>query len=69
MVTQAATAVGKCFIGGCSSEICSDKQNVASTCIYKEEFACYKTAVCARQQNGQCGWTQTAILSACLKNS
>ena len=57
---------GGCFIGGCSSEVCSDKPDVASTCIYHESYACYKTAKCERQQNGQCGWTASKELSMCL---
>ena len=57
---------GKCYVGGCSSELCSDQPGMVSTCIYKEEFACYKTATCERQTSGQCGWTQTTELNACL---
>jgi SanA protein len=58
-----------CFVGGCSNEICSDQQGIASPCIYRPEYACYKTATCERQTSGQCGWTQTPELSACLKSS
>ncbi len=64
-----STAVAKCYIGGCSAEVCSDQKDVASNCIYKEEFMCYKTAKCERQVTGQCGWTQTAQLAMCLKNA
>jgi len=55
-----------CYIGGCSSHVCSDQKDVVTTCEYKEEYACYKTAKCERQVNGQCGWTQTSELIACL---
>ena len=55
-----------CYIGGCSGQICSDQQGVVSTCEYKEEYACYKSAKCERQQNGQCGWTDTVELTTCL---
>lgn len=55
-----------CYIGGCSGQICSEREGVASTCEYKEEYACYKAATCERQSNGQCGWTQTPELQACL---
>lgn len=57
---------GKCFVGGCSSQICSDREGMASTCEYREEYACYKTATCKRQTNGNCGWTETSELKACL---
>lgn len=54
-----------CVIGGCSGEICSDRQ-IVSSCIYKPEVACYKNAACEKQSNGKCGWTQTKELAACL---
>lgn len=56
----------QCYIGGCSSEICSDQPNAVSTCIYRDEYACYKKATCERQTNGKCGWTQTKELRVCL---
>src|SRR3989344_931009 len=56
---------GACKVTGCSGQICSD-EDVITTCEYKEEFACYRTAKCERQANGQCGWTQTPTLQACL---
>ena len=60
-----------CKITGCNGEIC---QNAAaedgfSICIYKEEFACYKSARCEVQSNGTCGWTQTSELKACLEEN
>jgi len=55
-----------CYVGGCSSQICSDQEGVISTCEWKDEYACYQTATCARQDDGQCGWTQTPELLACL---
>lgn len=60
-----------CKIGGCSGEICQDASSepVASTCIYKAEYACYKTARCEKQQTGKCGWTKTPELTTCLSNS
>lgn len=66
-VTPVAT--GKCYVGGCSAQICSDEPDVASSCEYKAEYACYQTATCERQATGKCGWTQTAFLSACLLNA
>jgi hypothetical protein len=57
-----------CRPTGCSSQICSD-EDIASTCEYRSEYACYKTAQCKRQADGVCGWTQTPELAACLTNS
>jgi hypothetical protein len=57
-----------CFIGGCSGQVCSDRQGVISTCEWRPEYACYQSATCERQADGQCGWTQTTALLQCLKN-
>jgi hypothetical protein len=59
----------KCYIGGCSGQICSDQEGVASDCMYRPEYTCYKTATCERQSSGQCGWTETPALQACLTSS
>jgi len=58
-----------CIIGGCNGEICQDKDEepMFSTCLYKEEYDCYKKAVCERQSDGKCGWTQTDELKVCLR--
>ncbi|MBS3913728.1 MAG: hypothetical protein KG003_04470 [Bacteroidetes bacterium] len=66
---KTATTISQCYVGGCSAEVCSDQKDVASNCIYKEEFMCYKTAKCEIQKTGQCGWTETSALSMCLKNA
>lgn len=63
-VPVATTAA--CYVGGCSSEVCSDRKDVATNCMYSEVFACYKTAKCERQIGGACGWTETAALKACI---
>ncbi len=59
----------KCYVGGCSGQICSDTEGMVSTCEYREQYACYKTATCERQQSGQCGWTSTPTLNMCLENA
>ncbi len=60
------TTGGECFAGGCSGQICSDDPGVISTCEWRAEYACYQTATCERQAGGECGWTQTSELQACL---
>lgn len=59
---------GTCFVGGCSSQLCTDRDDIASTCEWREEYACYRSATCERQADGHCGWTQTSELLACLSN-
>jgi hypothetical protein len=63
-----AVKAGACRRTGCSGEICSD-QDVASSCIYQEQYACYKNAKCERQENGNCDWTMTPALQACLQEN
>lgn len=55
-----------CFVGGCSQEICSEDPGAVSTCEWRPEYACYRSAECARQDDGACGWTPTDALAACL---
>ena len=55
-----------CYRGGCSGQVCSDDPEVMTTCEYREEYACYTDAVCERQADGECGWTQTEELTSCI---
>lgn len=55
-----------CYRGGCSGQLCTDEPDMVSTCEYKEEYGCYRDAICERQANGQCGWTSTPALQMCL---
>jgi hypothetical protein len=59
-----------CFVGGCSGELCLEAKDsgMASTCEWKEEYACYKKTKCERQQTGKCGWTETSEFKSCLAN-
>ena len=54
-----------CFKTGCSGQICAD-QHIATTCEWREEYACYQDAICERQDDGQCGFRPTAELKKCL---
>ncbi|HEU4434925.1 MAG TPA: DUF6748 domain-containing protein [Pyrinomonadaceae bacterium] len=57
-----------CFKTGCSGQVCADEE-VMTTCEYRAEYACYKTAKCERQANGKCGFTETPELRRCLKRN
>lgn len=59
------TGPKRCFKTGCSSEVCAD-WDVVTPCIFRPEFACYQKAMCKRQANGECGFTQTRELLDCL---
>ena len=70
LFVQVATGGPKtCYVGGCSSQICSDRPGVVSTCEARPEYGCYHTATCALQADGACGWTQTPALTTCIANA
>lgn len=58
----------ECKPTGCSGQVCADEEMI-TTCEYRSEYACYKSANCERQTSGECGWTQTPELSLCLKEA
>lgn len=63
----APTQGAACEAQGCGNTICGEAgAGIVSTCEWKAEYACYKTATCERQADGSCGWTQTGELTACL---
>jgi hypothetical protein len=57
-----------CQVGGCSGQLCYDPATGSgiSTCEWREEYACYRSATCESQADGSCGWTMTPELKACL---
>ncbi len=57
-----------CFKTGCSGQVCADEE-VVTTCEFRPEYECYKTAKCERQANGQCGFTDTPELRRCLRRN
>lgn len=56
-----------CFRTGCSGQICAAQQ-IATTCEYLPEYACYDapTTSCGCNSEGLCGFAQTDALAACL---
>lgn len=59
-----------CKIAGCSGQLCvnADGGDIITTCEYRAEYICYKSARCEKQSNGACGWTETVELLQCLLN-
>lgn len=58
-----------CVVGGCSNQICSEAgevEDIATTCEYREEYACYQAARCEKQSSGSCGWTETDEYKQCV---
>ena len=63
------TVLNHCRAAGCSGQLCVsaiEADNIITTCEYRAEYACYKTAKCERQSDGNCGWTQSGALKQCL---
>ncbi len=60
-----------CTVGGCSGQLCYDPATGSgiTTCIWREEYACYRTGICERGVDGNCGWRATPELTACLSGS
>lgn len=58
---------GECIVTGCSGQVCA-KEEVVTTCEYKEIYSCFKSATCKIQSNGECGWTMDEELSSCLQS-
>lgn len=60
-----------CKVIGCNGEVCVDEDNndLGTICVWLPWFACYSGAVCERQIDNTCGWTQTAELQQCLLNN
>ncbi len=57
---------GECRRTGCSGQICAD-EDIATTCEVLPGDACYADhGICGRQDDGECGWMETAELEACL---
>jgi hypothetical protein len=69
--TQHPVVTAPCRTGGCSGQLClgPDDEDVITTCEFRPEYACYRGAVCETQGSGECGWTQTVELSACLEQT
>lgn len=66
--SNGGAGTGQCYVGGCSSQLCTDNPDAVSTCEYRAEYACYRSAKCERQSNGMCGWTPSKELTRCLAN-
>jgi hypothetical protein len=67
---QAVQQKNRCVVAGCNGTLCIDRDNNGgssfTTCESLPQYACYKTARCEQQSNGECGWTRDTTLTACL---
>jgi eight-cysteine-cluster-containing protein len=62
--------VTQCEVGGCSGELCvPEGADGTSDCVWLEEYTCYNNATCEPQPDGECGWTPSEELDACLAHA
>lgn len=61
------TGPTSCVVSGCSGQICA-AESMASTCEWRDWYACYKLAKCEEQADtGSCGWTPNDEFRKCLE--
>ncbi|MCR4330700.1 MAG: hypothetical protein NUV49_02355 [Patescibacteria group bacterium] len=68
VVNEGVSQGGGCVPAGCSGQLCIEEElagEIVTTCEYRPEYACYRTAVCERQKSGTCGWRETEELRIC----
>ena len=48
-------AEDSCHVAGCSAQVCSDRDDVVTTCEWRDVYECYQSASCEQlwQQKGQ----------------
>lgn len=56
-----------CYVAGCSGTACTEDPDISTSCEWREEYACYRSATCELQADGACGWTDTPELRECLE--
>ena len=59
-----------CAVGGCSSQLCLQKdlaKDVITTCEYREKYGCYKLTSCGCVDN-KCEWKDNNELVGCLED-
>jgi len=54
-----------CVIDGCNGELCA-AEPTGSLCWWFPAFICFRSADCAIQADGACGWTASDTLLACI---
>ncbi|MBI4818214.1 MAG: proprotein convertase P-domain-containing protein [Deltaproteobacteria bacterium] len=54
-----------CHTTGCSGQVCANSDRI-TTCEFRDEYMCYRSASCEPQTDGHCGFTPTPTLDQCL---
>ena len=56
----------KCYIGGCSGEICSDQTDIVSTCELLPGMECLKKGSSCKLINNECTWVLSQNAAQCF---
>ena len=56
----------KCYIGGCSGEICSDQTDIVSTCEILPGMECLKKGTSCKPINKECTWVLSQNAAQCF---
>jgi len=56
----------KCYIGGCSGEICSDQADIVSTCEILPGMECLKKGTSCKPINNECTWVLSQNAAQCF---
>lgn len=56
----------KCYIGGCSGEICSDQTDIVSTCEILPGMECLKKGTSCKPINNECTWVLSQNAAQCF---
>lgn len=67
---QGACEEARCVVGGCSGQRCGEEgEELITTCEWHASYACFREAICERQDDGRCGWTMTEAAEACFEEA
>ena len=65
-VDEKEEVVKKCFIGGCSGELCTDNSEAISTCEILPGMECLAEGTSCQLVEGECTWVLSAEAAVCF---
>lgn len=56
-----------CHVGGCSGQLCTPLEGMATTCEYLDWYECFQYSTCGNfTPDGSCGWEANQVYVDCL---
>lgn len=60
--------VADCVVAGCENQLCVESaDDLLDECDYGDRLDCSIRGICERQDDGECGWTETEDVIRCRK--